>query len=162
MNDGAEICECQEAFLVPSSPEIWIDCIYPFIFWDLVQLENGCGLRSLQSLTLRSPLLPPSLPSPSPSPHHLAVVMLSWQLKCFLSACWVNWLSQKCFLHFALLLANVHTHSRLIFHTLVRTLPDAVQHLTHNSTLNYINNPIHFPTLNWNLTRNPKTPTPLF
>lgn len=75
----------------------------PFIFSDLVQLEAATGLfldapsRSVPAscISLAFSIL---LPTPSPSPHHLNVAMLSWQLKCFLSACWVNWLSQKCFL----------------------------------------------------------------
>lgn len=51
-------------------------------------------------------------PTPFPSYHHLSVVLLSWQLKCFLSACWVNWLSQKCILAFTLKYKSAHTQPR--------------------------------------------------
>lgn len=43
--------------------------------------------------------------------------MLSWQLKCFLSACWVNWLSQKSFLSFTLAPVNKHTHPHGFIYT---------------------------------------------
>ncbi len=72
-------------------------------------------------------------PSSAPSPHHLNVVMLSWQLKCFLSACWVNWLSQKCFLPFTLPPAYVHTHLH-VFSKLVRCLIGALHYLAPNSS----------------------------
>ena len=94
-----------------------------------IHLFRSCSIGSWYWLlfTTHSPpaslsLFPPSSsPAPSPSPHHLNVAMLSWQLKCFLSACWVNWLSQKCFLPFTLLPANVHTSSHVFF-ILARTL----------------------------------------
>lgn len=72
-------------------------------------------LLSLHPLTLHPSRSSIVLPIPSLSPRHLNVVMLSWQLKCFLSACWVNWLSQKCFLPFSLPPANMHTHSHAFF-----------------------------------------------
>lgn len=120
VNHGAKVCLWQEAFLIPSPPEIWIDWIYGWkschsSFLDPVQLEAATGFFhhtfSLCSLLLH---LSRSLLHLNAQPlcitHHLNVVMLSWQLKCFLSACWVNWLSQKCFLSFTLPPANVHTH----------------------------------------------------
>lgn len=68
---------------------------------------------SLLHLSLSLSLSSIFLPTPSPSYHHLNVVMLSWQLKCFLSACWVNWLSQKCILAFTLKYKSTHTETHI-------------------------------------------------
>lgn len=105
--------------LIPSSPEIWIDWIYCIksCHSSFKILFNWKLLPDFFQYTPLSLYPPSSFLAPSPSPHHLNVVMLSWQLKCFLSACWVNWLSQKCFLPVPLPPANMHTYSHVVCYT---------------------------------------------